>query len=895
MPTVTDVKINLVQNTTNTFYGSWKFSGGSKSTTTTTTSNIVKGDWVKVKSGAKSYNGTTLASFVFDDEWQVIQVSGNRVVIDKNRSGSNSIMTPVNIKDLTKLNSDGSTSSASSNETVDTCDHYELMWSYYTGSGPFFHGADATTYNIEGAYDGAATYSPPEEAIAVGLIVTPISKTYKVDDKDVHYWTGTSSPRTVLYLKDAPIAPDTPSAPSLELDELDMTVELDVDDERADVIQFEIYDGTTLYKTAQVNVSAGLATYKTTANTGGSYRARARAGFLTTTEPSLENGGGWAGSSMAGETGVYPTGCYTWSDWGPYSGSSETIPAAPTGITTIRAASSTSVYLAWGAVDTADTYDIEYTDNPTYFEGSNATTTISNIETTQYTITGLESGDEYYFRVRSVNDQGHSDWTAAKSVIIGKAPAAPTTWSSATTVIVGDPLNLYWVHNAEDGSWATYSQLEMYIDDVKQAIETIESDQSDDPDDDDDTEKTHHYAFDTTKHPEGTVLKWRVRTAGITKEFGDWSIQRQVNIYAQPTLSLSVTNQNGDVFDTLTSFPFNIDAFAGPATQEPIGYHVRIINQSTYETTDQVGIKQIIKAGTEVYSKYFQTNAALDLTLYPQDVDLANGQNYTIYVMVSMNTGLTAESSRSFDVSWVEEVYEPDTEIAIDFESYTAYLIPFCRDENGASVPNVTLSLYRREYNGTYTEIATGIDPFANTMVTDPHPSLDYARYRVVAISTITGAVSFYDPPGYPISTSSREVPVIIQWNEAWQNFNTTNPDASENPMWSGSMVQIPWNIKVSENAAADVTLVNYIGRTYPVSYYGDSIATTASWNFEFPKTDTDTIYALRRLQIWKGDVYVREPSGIGYWANVVTNFNLDYDSLIVPVTLDITRVEGGM
>ena len=64
---------------------------------------------------------------------------------------------------------------------------------------------------------------------------------------------------------------------------------------------------------------------------------------------------------------------------------------------------------------------------------------------------------------------------------------------------------------------------------------------------------------------------------------------------------------------------------------------------------------------------------------------------------------------------------------------------------------------------------------------------------------------------------------------------------------------------------------------------------------FTIPKEDKETIYALRRLSIWSGDVYVREPSGMGYWANVEVTFNIKHSDVTVPITLNITRVEGGV
>lgn len=79
------------------------------------------------------------------------------------------------------------------------------------------------------------------------------------------------------------------------------------------------------------------------------------------------------------------------------------------------------------------------------------------------------------------------------------------------------------------------------------------------------------------------------------------------------------------------------------------------------------------------------------------------------------------------------------------------------------------------------------------------------------------------------------------------------------------------------------------------MSYYGTQLGETASWKVEIEKSDVDTLYALRRLAIWMGDVYVREPSGSGYWANISVSFSQTHKVLTIPVTLDITRVEGGI
>ena len=63
----------------------------------------------------------------------------------------------------------------------------------------------------------------------------------------------------------------------------------------------------------------------------------------------------------------------------------------------------------------------------------------------------------------------------------------------------------------------------------------------------------------------------------------------------------------------------------------------------------------------------------------------------------------------------------------------------------------------------------------------------------------------------------------------------------------------------------------------------------------DIPKEDKETLYAVRRLSEWMGDCYVRESSGSGYWANIKVSYNVAYSDVTIPVTLNVTRVEGGM
>lgn len=726
--------------------------------------------------------------------------------------------------------------------------HYRVMWYYDTGNGVWFVGNDSTTEYKQ------SLYTVPLNALRVKFKVKAISETKTVNNKETSYWTSGWSSEKIVDMTTS--TPEAPPAPTVTIDKYKLTAEVNNLHEKIIRVQFQVVkDNTTIFNSGTANATTNYASFSSTIDAGHEYKVRCRAyrGFQA-------------------------------SEWSPYSENKSTIPAAPSSITTCKANSESSVYLEWEAIATAETYDVEYTTKKEYFDGSNQTTTQSDIEFTHYELTGLETGEEYFFRVRAVNDSGTSGWSDIASVSIGKKPGAPTTWSSTTTATVGEPLNLYWVHNSEDGSSQTYAELELTVGDGKPFTTTIKNSVDDELKD-----KTSVYPIDTTKYAEGTKILWRVRTAGVTHEtlgYGEWSIQRTIDIYAPPTLEFAMTDLNGEMIETLTSFPFKISGLAGPNTQRPVGYHLTVNANEPYETVDRIGNVKMVRQGEQIYSKYFDISDPLEVELSAGDIDLENNIHYTITCIASMNSGLTVESSLEFTVAWEDLEYEPNAEIAIDEETFAAYIRPYYEGRN----KDVLLSVYRREFDGTFTEIATGIEN-KNTFVTDPHPPLDYARYRIVAIDKATGAVSYCDIAGYPIG----ETAAIIQWNEEWSYFDTTSEDELEEPAWSGSMLKLPYNIDVSDKRNPDVALVEYIGRAHPITYYGTQLGETSTWSMSIPKDDVETLYALRRLSVWQGDVYVREPSGSGYWANITVSFSQKHREVTIPITLEIVRVEGGI
>lgn len=809
-------------------------------------------------------------------------------------------------------------------------DHYQIRWWYgVPGNTDMFIGSDTTV----GQWDiYQSTYSPPSNASRVSVQIRPVAKTHKVNNKDVSYWTGAWSPILYYYMSNFP--PKKPSAPSVMIDKLKLTAELDniASDINASAIEFQVVrDDKTIFKTGQSTIVTSHAAFTCDVAAGSEYKVRCRA-----VRDKL------------------------YSDWSDYSNNEKAAPSAPSGLIECRSDTKTSVYLKWAAVSTATGYDIEYSTEKRYLETSSGTTTKSVENVLETYITGLETGKEYFFRIRAKNSKGESEWSGIKSIVLGEKPSAPTTWSNTTTAIKGETISLYWMHNSKDGSKPKKYLLQVIVNNVDifnggLAINDTRSD--------DDKDQAYVYELSTsgTAFTAGSKVGWRVKSAGITDDWSDWSTMRTIYVYSKPTLQLNITDTAGSEVSTVQTFPFYIRGTASPvnANHKPISYHVAISANNSYETVDYTGNRKIVNAGDTIYSKHFDAETrtgfvrtadgkwivasltSSDETLIIQisagNIDLENNIEYTVKMTVAMNSGLTATSTETFYVSWDETNYVPNAEIAIDDDLELAYIAPYCRDtvyellttqpedwdvnwgnyfikdsdsylpiltniapdfetntyymtKEGNRISGITLSVYRREFDGKFTEIQTGIKN-DGTCIVDPHPALNYARYRVVAIETATGAVGYYDLPPYPVGGEA----IVLQWDEQTSDFDSSNEDLLAEQPWAGSMLKLPYNVDTSESNSSDIELIEYIGREHPVSYYGTQLGETATWNTVIPADDEDTLYALRRLSKWMGDVYVREPSGVGYWATIAVSFSKKHCEVTIPVTLNITRVEGGI
>lgn len=732
-------------------------------------------------------------------------------------------------------------------------DHYAVIWTYATGDGVWFSLEETDVSKDSGVTND--TCNIPDNATKVKVKVKPVAKTIKKNGKETIAWSGANVSDT-WYVKSNP--PEKPDVPDYEQDGFKITLTSTVTDNLVDAIYFQVFRDGTVFKESTVEVNLQKASW-TVYLSGDAKVYKIRCLAIN-------------GYKLHGKNST------SVSEWSDFSEDIKVHPIRPESLSATRY-DKTSVKLTWPESKGADSYTIEYTTNEDYFNSGSGVSTHGPVDKDFAIITGLETGKKWFFRIKATNDAGESGWRKMSgSLILGEKPSPPTTWSSSNTANVSDAVNLYWTHNSEDGSRLTQASIELTIDGKTSTVAFTNT-----TDEDYDT-GIYSHTLKLSTYKDGCTILWRVRAKGVDDQWSDWSTQREINVYAPPTVIMTMA-------DILTTFPFGITVSAEPTTQTPVSWSFVVTAETGYTGMDQNGEEKYIAKGTVMHSFVMATSGqSFTYNLSPRLITLEDGETYKVTVTVAMNSGLTATASDTFTVEWSDVDYSPDMGYYYDKDTLSMLLYPYCQDDNGNYISGVTLSVYRREYDGSFTEIGTNLRNGGYACITDDHPSLDMARYRVIATNISTGQMGYSDIPGIPIG----EPFIVIQWDEKHVDYNFAEDDEPVEPAWSGSMVKIPYNVDTSESPSPDVSLVPYIGRRNPVSYYGTQINESANWSCVIPKEDTDTLYQLRRLAAWMGDCYVREPSGVGYNAHVQVSIDNKHKELTIPVKFSITRVEGG-
>lgn len=827
-------------------------------------------------------------------------------------------------------------------------DKFTVKWKVkYKSGGAWFDGSSTDV----GKNFRTATFTIPDGAYAINVWVNAYSKTHKVGkkgkQKDAPYWTSKSSSHTYIVANvDVPSDISAPSA-SLTGRKLKLTA--------GPISNAETNTGTSHVEWQVRGVNQYGFTFDHYKAKSSIVRNFATSEYIALSPISYYQYRARAYNSKSKKYGNWTD--YSEKIYGPPQVKSLSDPSTVTTTTVAINFSVEGMATGYTIEYQSTNKDFNVVTEVSSKEIEERSTSIQTKKKTVY-IEDLQPGTIYYFRVRASNSTGQSGWSGVKQVIIGAKPAPPTTWSDINSATLGGTVALYWNHNAQDGSSVRYSKLDICVNGEAVTGSPFTIDATADIGTSQEG-KVQQYSLAVTENnpihsfSDSDKITWKVQTQGVYEEYSDWSETRTITVYQPPTVNIDTTyswlwdefNFNTDrtddqsLYRTIFTYPVRLAISSSPLTQTPLSYHLTIIADEEYTSHDEYGNEITIAEGTEIYSGFYdisEHNFTTELT--PNDVMLEDGVNYTAKILVYMDSGLSAEDEATFETIFPEEEYSPEIlDVEINEEDWSAMIYPVCHylseiieDSNDVvnvsgianldeydrlvfndtvtmdtddtlvlgsiNLPNVTLDIYRIEANGNYVKINEEPIPNDGSVgVPDPHPALDYARYRVVARTPNSSRISYEDYYAWEVGCSS----IVIQWNDSWNEFEYMNVDngdflvEDDDPLHSAILI-LPYNIDVSESYTPDTAMVEYIGRKYPVSYYGTQRGQSASWSTEIPADDEVTLNTLRRLADWMGDVYVREPTGTGYWAHITVSMSLKHKDVLIPVSLSVSRVEGG-
>lgn len=757
-------------------------------------------------------------------------------------------------------------------------DNFKVVWTYKIAStNVVFSGSDTT---VTSSYR-SAIYNPPENATSVSCAVTPVAKKHKVKGKNTAYWSGTKKTATYQFPN---TPPDKPAKPSIAFDgkknELTVTVSVPNPNKlKLSVAGWIYFQKNTIWKTV------------TAANVG--FKTDNPAVFT------IKYGNVPTSSVLTCKFFGYNTATRAQSAVSELSEEVRSIPGVPAQIT-YKPLSKDSLQVHWTAVSGADTYVVEYTTNELYFDSSpGAVSSVTLKHPTLYAeLLNLEQGKTWYIRVRAENEAGQGKFSKVLSMNTGAKPLAPTAWTYQSIFSESTGIVFYFVHNATDNSDLTLAELEI-LENGSTTPVVFRRSVTETPEwkataDEDGTNQVYRWQIAPLQTwADRSPLKWRLRTRGIVSEFGPYSDYRTIHVYRPAHSYIQITSLYDEEQNRIYSLPITFRVGVTADQANVVSHEITVMSLHDYSVLDGQGNTVSVSAGEEIYHKIIaSTENSFEHSLDAGDITLLDGETYMLQVRTMLsNAGEPATAQYEFvmDLYDDESLYDIDGSVTVDEETLVASITPVCTKMDHPD-NSLLLSVYRRNVDGSMTLISSDIQNGLGTTVIDPHPALDYARYRIVAMDKNTSRNVYTDLPDYPVLITD----LVLNWDEQWQDQSYESEDESETPSVIGKLLRLPYNVNLSETASLDTNLVSYIGRKSPVSYYGTIENLSISYNADIAKDDSEAILLLKSLNVYPGDCYVRDQTGNGFWANVNATMSVSHNNPVVSVSISAKKVDGG-
>ena len=559
------------------------------------------------------------------------------------------------------------------------------------------------------------------------------------------------------------------------------------------------------------------------------------------------------------------------------------IPKAPANVSVTATDTPGTVQVRWDWTwADALAAEISWSDHEDAWESTEAPSTciVTNLHTSQWNISGLETGKTWYVRVRLLDGYDDSSTFGAycdtKSIDLSSAPRTPVLFLSAGVIPADGMTTATWAYTSTDGTAQTYAEIceATYVNGAITYGKKI--------------------AFTQTAQHIDIYAKAVGWTAGQTKYLclrvqsasgklsDSWSDPVPVKISERMTCTItatSLTNESIPSIDeygqTVTRTVLSLTALPMTVTVSGAGSSgnvaVSIERASDYflqrpDDSEFIGYK-----GETIVVKSRTGDGTVTINKEDLIGMLDDNASYRIVATTSDDLGQSASASLDFEVHWDHKAIVPTATI----ELLTEGAMKITPVAPTGTVAGDVCDIYRLSADKPQL-ILEGAD-WATAYV-DPFPTIGvYGGYRVVFRTKYGDYVT--SAPG-----------------SAWTDYTSPKYESAETLIDFGSdSVSLMLNMSVQAKWEKSFKETQYLGGAVKgdwsaaVSRTGGISAVTIRY------LDEDTIKALHKLAEYSGICHVRMPDGSNFHADVQVSMTNDFGDSprTAEFTLNITKVDS--
>lgn len=554
------------------------------------------------------------------------------------------------------------------------------------------------------------------------------------------------------------------------------------------------------------------------------------------------------------------------------------VPSAPANVQVMQTDIQGTIRVTWDwSWSAADSAELSWADHADAWESTDepSTYTITRLHAAAWNISGLETGQIWYVRVRLIatTEQGttYGAYSAIQEIDLSSAPLAPVLTLSDDVITEDGSVTASWVYSTTDDTpqilaeiatvnGSTYTKLPYVI----QTAQYVTLD-------------AQELGWQTGE----TYLLAVNTTSGSGHESG-WSEPVPVTIADPPTCTIydtslttvttTTTDESGttvtESVTALDNMPLTITVTgAGDSDTTTVvierasAYHVDRPDETDLNGFEGESVAIMSQVGAE---PFLITNEDLLGRL-------DDGAFYRIIATVQDGLGQSAEDTLEFEVHWSHQAEAPTATVVIDDDTLAAKLTPTA--PTGYASGDVC-DIYRLSVDRP--QLVVEGAAFGTTYV-DPFPTIgEFGGYRFVTRTANGDCIASDD-------------------TFAWVDVDNTHLDIDENIIdFDEGQILFEYNIDLSHSWKKEFQETKYLGG----SIQGDwnkGVSRTTSLSIEATADeDQELIQAMRRLATNTGICHIRTKDGSSYSADIQVSEKYAQNTahVIVVFDLQITRID---